>query len=169
MYGTRQEERSTRWQERPLCVDRAHDQIILSKRGGSLSFPCTSLAFHTLFDVLLWRPNRKGSQWMHPLEVSPLWTNAKKFPYPNLLTVVQLLKRNTGTVDADKAESDNASPSCYCRRYRALTAELRVGSYGAMCDFSVLLSVAVQGTERERCYKPFSKELRFRDCAASRI
>ena len=75
-------------------------------------FPCTSLAFHTLFDVLLWRPNWKGSQWMHPLEVSPLWTNAKKFPYPNLLTVVQLLKQNTGTVDADKAESDNASPSC---------------------------------------------------------
>lgn len=75
------------------------------------------------------------------MEVSPLWTNPKKFSYPNLLTMVQLLKLNTGTVGTDRAESDNASPSCYCRRHRALMAELRGGSYGAMCDFSVLHSV----------------------------
>lgn len=75
-------------------------------------FPCTSLAFHTLFDVLLWRPNQKGSQWMHPLEVSPLWTSPKKFPYPNFLTMVQHLELNAGTACADKAEADNASPSC---------------------------------------------------------
>lgn len=80
--------------------------------GVLLLFPCSSLAFHTSFAILFWRPNRKGSQWMHPLEVSPLWTNPKKFPYPNLLTMVQHLKLNTGTVCADKAESDNASPSC---------------------------------------------------------
>lgn len=47
-------------------------------------FPCTSLAFQTLFDVLLWRPNQKGNQWMQPFGSFTSLDSSKEVLLPKL-------------------------------------------------------------------------------------